>query len=190
LLSRGSLNRITTQLRRVLTFAADREYLRRDQLPDFPRRKADDNPRPTFSNAELTLLIQALRDQCSPTNIANAAIRRDRVLLPCFVGMLVHWGMRPTDLYKLRWGSIEGFPWSEPLESMTEPEELIAAPNQISMLRAEEVRVYAEGKKSPRRSFPMARSPGIWRSCLLRQGATDDDALCPMSRCSRILMGR
>ena len=85
-------------------------------------------------------------------DIFIGSLRNVRDNCACFVGMLVHWGMRPTDLYKLRWGSIEGFPWSEPLESMTEPEELIAAPNQISMLRAEEVRVYAEGKKSPRRS--------------------------------------
>src|SRR4051812_26708960 len=76
-LSRASLDRITIQLR-LMVFAVDRGYLRKDQLPEFPRRKADDNPRPTFSSAELTLLIEALRDQCSPAAIANASIRRDR----------------------------------------------------------------------------------------------------------------
>jgi integrase len=171
-LSRASLDRITIQLRRVFAFAVDRGYLRKDQLPEFPKRKADDNPRPTFSHAELTLLIQALCDQCSPATIANAAIRRDRVLLLCLVGMLAHSGMRPTDLYKLRWRSIEGFPWSQPPEPMVEAAQLIADPTRISMLRAEEVRIYAEGKKSPRKVIPNSEF-ARYLTILLTQTITD-----------------
>jgi len=177
-LSRASLDRITTQLRRLITFAVDQGYLRKDQLPEFPRKKADDNPRPTFSSAELTLLIQALRDQCSPAKVTNASIRRDRILLLCFVGMLAHSGMRPTDLYKLRWRSIEGFSWSQPLDPMMEAVQLIADPTRISMLRAEEVRLYADGKKSPRKVIPNSEF-ARYLTILLAQ-TINDRRRCPL----------
>ncbi len=91
-----------------MSFAARNGFITRAHIPTLELGKEPFNKRPAFSNDELSILV--LKAELRIAEVArHPNIHYERQVLLCYILIAIDTGMRPTELYNLRWAHIVGF---------------------------------------------------------------------------------
>ena len=94
-------------LRAFLRYAKRNGLIR--EVPEIKRRKAGKpTARPSFSSDELGRLQELSLRRLGAEKL-HPAIRRDRLILHCWMSILAYSGMRPTEGIKLNWSDVIGY---------------------------------------------------------------------------------
>ena len=123
------------------------KYARRSglikEMPEIEvRRTGKPNARPSFSSEELGRLQELSLQRLAGEK--HAAVRRDRLILHCWICILAYSGMRPTEAIRLTWGDVIGYE-----ANRTRP----------MQERDIQLRVYGKGKS---RTFPPKHAVIPW----------------------------
>ncbi|MBB2164008.1 tyrosine-type recombinase/integrase [Gluconacetobacter sp. 1b LMG 1731] len=100
-------------LRKFLKFCLNEGYINR--IPDFEKTKVSINARPSFTEDEMTTLINHLISNVTRSN-GDQKRHYDAHMLFTYVETMRGSGMRPTECQRLRWGDFKGINFLDPGE--------------------------------------------------------------------------
>ena len=88
--------------------AAEWGYVQPSAIPIINVPRVIAKPRPSFEADEYTRLENAALERLQAPDL-HPSVRRDRLILYCYIKIAAFSGMRPTELKNLNWGDILGY---------------------------------------------------------------------------------
>lgn len=104
--AKTTLKREESILSAVFSYAVERGFINKSEIPTFKKEKAEQNRRPAFTEEELELLLTTV----IPRRIIRAPdsrIKRTRQLLAYFIKIMLNTGLRPGEARNLKWKDID-----------------------------------------------------------------------------------
>ena len=155
--SDATIKREFNFLRGVFKHAVDKGYIRKSDVPEIKMGKENFKPRPAFTETEFAKLeqvaIQRYYDACNQTieaknnqeyekrlSAKNKLIFERKQMVE-FINIAVKTGMRPGELFNMKWGHVIG------LDSVP-----------LGPLEDRDIRIYAEGKNKEGYVIPVAHT--------------------------------
>ena len=97
-----------SMLRQLFKFAARKRYIDKRDLPEITSEPVRNNEGAGLSEKEFQHLLDVSYDRITQEKI-NPKTFRDRTMLDAFMRIAASTGMRPTELYNMKWGDLDGF---------------------------------------------------------------------------------
>lgn len=135
--SPSTLKREASFLRAIFKHAVRKRIMKQGDIPKLELPKVPNTKRASFTKEEYSKLLSVSERRIAEV-IGNSKLMYERFLLHNFIVVAAETGMRPSELFNLNWGHVEGL------------EDAIKEP-----MKSRNITIFAQGKgKGPQRLVP------------------------------------
>lgn len=96
-----------SMLRQLFKFAARKRYVDKRDVPEITSEPVKNNEGAGLTDHEFQRLLNVSYERITENKI-NPKTFRDRTMLDAFIRIAANTGMRPTELYGMKWGDLDG----------------------------------------------------------------------------------